>query len=59
MGITKTAAEALTAKVASMSIDQRGDRAIEIADSGVFGPAEQLELAKLILGPDATVSSAA
>jgi hypothetical protein len=56
--MTKTAAEAMTIKVAAMSFDQRDARATEIADSGVFGPIEQLELAKLILGPDATVAAA-
>jgi hypothetical protein len=47
----------LSAKVAGMSWEEIEARMLEIADSKEFGPDEQLEFAKLLLGPEATVSA--
>jgi hypothetical protein len=45
----------LAAKVAAMSVEQRCDRMFEIVDSHDNSDEANLEFAKLLLGPDATI----
>jgi hypothetical protein len=56
MAIDKQLVEVLTAKVASMTSDQRWARLTEIADSGERSNQAMLEAVKLFFSPDATLS---